>query len=98
MAMRRRRRRRRRRLLGDVSIRRACPREGLLVEYKPSAVSHALYSQAPRRGERGRVISIPLGRGRATCMRGPGGGLIYVDWEKSGTFGVSSVDIDRVKR
>jgi hypothetical protein len=99
--MARRRRRRRRRLLGEVSIRRACPREGLRVEYNPSPASHVLYSDyptAPRHGERGTVVSIPLGGRRATCLRGPGGGLVYVKWDRAGHAGVSSYDLDRVKR
>jgi hypothetical protein len=57
-----------------------------------------LYSNAPRSGERGTVTSVPLGRRRATCLRGPGGGVVYVDWDGLGTLGVSSFDIDRVKR
>lgn len=96
--MARRRRRRRRRILGEVSIRRACPREGLRVRFNPNAASHALYSKSPRRGEEGSVRSVPLGRGRATCMRGPGGGLVYVEWDYSGFVGVSSRDIDRAKK
>jgi hypothetical protein len=99
--MARRKRRRRRRKLGEVSIARACPREGLRVEFNPSAASHVLYRDypnLPKRGERGTVTSISLGHRRATCMRGPGGGLVYVDWDGGGTAGVSSFDIDRVKR
>lgn len=99
--MARRRRRRRRRSLHEVSIRTRCPREGLRVQYNPSPASHVLYSDypdPPRHGERGTVVSIPLGGRRATCMRGPGGGLVYVDWDRGGTFGVSSIDIDRVGR
>jgi len=97
----RRRRRRRRRSLGLVSIERACPREGTRVEFRPSAASHALYRDyphLPKTGERGTVRSISLGRRRATCMRGPGGGLVYVEWDRAGHAGVSSYDIDRVKR
>ena len=57
------------------------------------------YPDPPRHGERGTVTSIPLGGGRSrTCMKGPGGGLVYVDWDRGGTFGVSSYDIYRVKR
>ena len=55
------------------------------------------YPDPPRHGERGTVTSIPLGGRRvATCMKGPGGGLVYVDWDDVGTMGVSSFDLDRV--
>lgn len=54
---------------------------------------------APRQGERGNVVSLPVGGGRrATCMKGPGGGLVYVAWDAGSTMGVSSRDIDRVTK
>jgi len=98
---RRRKRRRRSRRLGEVSIARACPREGLRVQFNPNPASYMLYSQGyglPKRGGRGTVTSLSLGSRRTTCLKGPGGGLVYVDWDDVGTMGVSSFDIDRVKR
>lgn len=95
--MARRRRRRRRRILGEVSIKRACPREGLRVRYNPASLHTRYLSKRPARGETGTVRSVSFGRGRATCMRGPGGGLVYVDWDRTGFVGVSSHDIDRAK-
>jgi hypothetical protein len=56
------------------------------------------YPTLPKRGEKGTVTSIPLGGRRGTCMKGPGGGLVYVKWDRGGFAGVSSFDIDRVKR
>jgi hypothetical protein len=82
--------------LAGISIVR-CPREGMRVRFNPSGASRALYSYAvPRHGEVGVVTSIALGRGRGTCMKGPGGGLVYVKWPSVGHAGVSAYDLDKV--
>jgi len=86
---------RRRRGLGAAS---RCPMEGTRVRFQPNPASYALYSRAPKPGTYGRVTTVPLGGGRrATCMRGPGGGLVYVRWEGSDTMGVSMNDIVKVR-
>lgn len=59
---------------------RAYP-EGTRVVFVPHPVSAALYSVRPSYGSRGRVVSIPLPGGRKTFFPGPGGGLLYVEWE-----------------
>lgn len=93
------RRRRRTRRFGAISISRACPREGLRVVFNANPASRALYGyRVPRNGEGGRVTTVPVPGGRKTCMRGPGGGLVYVKWDSGFTTGVSSIDLDRAKR
>lgn len=92
------RKRKRNRQFGAISIKTRCPREGMRVVFNPNPVSRMLYSSGyrlPPKGAVGRVMSMPLGRGRATCMRGPGGGLVYVDWGKHGTMGIASYDLDK---
>lgn len=77
-----------------------CPKEGTRVRFNPTPVSRALYSRAyclPKTGASGVVTSIPTGRGRRTCMPGPGGGLVYVAWDGGCTVGVSSYDVEKVK-
>lgn len=84
--------------LAGISIKARCPREGLRVVFNPNPVSRMMYSyRVPKAGTRGRVTTLPTGRGRTTCMRGPGGGLVYVDWDDGGTMGVSSIDLDKVR-
>lgn len=69
-----------------------CPREGTRVRFNANPAAMMLYRSgspsAPRHGEEGSVTSIPVGRGSRTCMPGPGGGLVYVDWENAHTQGV----------
>lgn len=90
------RRRKRRRSFGAISIKTRCPREGTRVVFNANPASRQLYSyKVPKNGEGGSVVSIPLGGRRATCMRGPGGGLIYVKWDSGFTVGVSSIDVDK---
>jgi hypothetical protein len=76
---------------------RKCPvREGTRVVFNPNPVSLMLYSHGtPRRGEQGTVTTVPLPGGRKPCLPGPGGGLIYVDWDEFGTAGIAPGDIDR---
>jgi len=88
--------RRTRTRLGAISAAR-CPRGGLRVRFNPNPVSLMLYSKPPPRGITGRVTTVPLGGGRrATCMKGPGGGLVYVQWDDGSFQGVSPIDLDKV--
>lgn len=78
---------------------RRCPREGTRVEFSTTPAGRMLYgSYAPPSGARGSVTSIPLGGRRATCMPGPGGGLVYVRWDEHSTCGVSPRDLTKLKK
>lgn len=68
-------------------------REGTRVAFDPSAGSLALYSQHPPVGAVGSVKSVPFGSTRRTFLPGPGGGLVYVDWDGYGFQGVSPLDL-----
>lgn len=68
-------------------------REGTRVRFVPSSASLALYGQHPQVGEDGTVRPVSLGSRRATSLRGPGGGLLYVDWDRSAFQGVSPLDL-----
>jgi len=63
------------------------------VKFSPSPASHALYSRPPRAGEEGVVKPVSMGRGKATSLRGPGGGLLYVAWDSGDFQGVSPHDL-----
>jgi len=69
-------------------------REATRVRFAPTPASAPLYSNPPRVGEEGYVtkVSVP-GKGRTTSISGPGGGLLYVMWDRSGTQGVSPMDL-----
>lgn len=89
---------RRYRSLSGISIASRCPREGTRVKFNPSPASMALYSFPPRPGTYGTVTTIPGMSKRGTCIKGPGGGLVFVMWGKNKTtMGVSSYDLDRVR-
>lgn len=78
-----------------------CPREGQRVKFIPNPASLALYSRTygtPPEGTTGSVTSIPVGSRKSTCMPGPGGGLVYVEWDNWGVLGVSSHDIEFTKK
>ena len=91
-------RRKRRRSFGALSIKTRCPPAGVAVTVNANPASRMLYSGGiPKNGTRGEVVAIPLGRGKATCLRGPGGGLIYVHFKDHGTMGVSSIDLDKAR-
>lgn len=73
---------------------------GTRVVFAPGAVSELLYSYRPAYGSRGTVVSVPLPGKRATYLRGPAGGLLYVEWEGyvsngSRVCGVSPTDCFR---
>lgn len=66
-----------------------CPREGIRVCLRATPAALALYGKGgPRDGECGTVRKVPVGFGRRTCMPGPGGGLVYVDWDRARFEGV----------
>lgn len=73
-------------------------RVGTKVRFNPTPASLCLYSKPPRTGEVGVVTTVPFGGGvRKSFLPGPGGGLLYVNWETTGVQGVSSVDVERVR-
>jgi len=74
-----------------------CPPANKRVVFQPNMASFMLYDMPPSPGERGVTISIPLPGARRTCMPGPGGGLVFVKWDRRGIFGVAPYDLRRVK-
>jgi hypothetical protein len=84
-----------RRLKFDGLSGRRSWREGTVVHFNPSPVSLQLYSQPrPKKGDRGVVVGVNVGRGNATYIPGPGGGLVYVDWETIGVMGTAPQDLE----
>jgi len=77
-----------------------CPPVGQRVIFAPtpSAVA-AFYTDrySPRSGMVGSVVAIPVPGGRKTCMMGPRGGLIYVEWDDFGVSGVFRADLVRAR-
>lgn len=73
-------------------------REGTRVRFAPSPASLRLYGTAPSIGTLGTVTTVSLGRGRASYLPGPGGGLTYVNWDGFGVQGVSHNDLERVSK
>lgn len=71
--------------------RRGVPRVGTRVRFDPDPVSLAMYSHPPRTGEEGTVSTVAGVSG--PYMPGPGGGLLYVDWDESAFQGVSLWDV-----
>jgi len=70
------------------------PREGTRVRFDPNPVSRMMYSyRTPEPGEEGTVTTVAGPRGPMSSMRGPGGGLVYVEWDDTGFVGVSLLDI-----
>jgi len=68
-------------------------RRGTRVRFGPSPASLVLYSDPPRVGSQGTVTAIPVGSRSVTYLPGPGGGLVYVDWDDHGVAGVSPRDL-----
>lgn len=71
-------------------------RVGTRVRFRPNPASLALYSNPPEVGEEGEVTTVAHVGGRRSSMKGPGGGLLYVKWDKLGTMGVSPRDVEVV--
>lgn len=72
-------------------------RAGTRVEFRPTPASLMLYSSPPAVGARGYVTTVFLGGKRRTSISGPGGGLVYVDWDDDSFQGVSSIDLFEVR-
>lgn len=73
-------------------------RLGTRVRFDPNPASHMLYSERyglPERGEEGTVTYMPGFKPR-TYFPGPGGGLLYVEWDQAGVLGVSPHDVEKV--
>lgn len=70
----------------------ATPRAGAKVCFRPTAASLALYETAPHPGTMGTVVAIPVGGKRVTMLPGPGGGVLYVEWDGFGVVGVFPSD------
>jgi hypothetical protein len=72
---------------------------GTRVRFSPNPSSFQLYSRPPARGEEGEVTTVPFPGGqRRSHMRGPGGGLLYVKWDQTGTQGVAPQDVEVLGR
>ena len=53
--------------------------------FSPNPDSRALYSyRVPDPGARGTVTAVRTAGGRRTYLHGPGGGLVYVRWDRDG--------------
>ena len=74
-----------------------CPKEGIRVRFVPNPAAAMFYTGAhePRRGEFGTTVALPVPGGKKTCMPGPRGGLVYVDWDGAGVSGAFKRDIER---
>jgi hypothetical protein len=83
-------------LEGRATLRTAV---GTRVRFVPNPASFQLYSRPPARGEEGEVTTTLFpGGGRRSSMPGPGGGLLYVKWDRTGTQGVSPLDVEVIRR
>ena len=59
-------------------------------------VGHSFaYTSPPAKGEEGNVTYMPGYKPR-TYLPGPGGGLLYVKWDRIGVMGVSPNDLEKV--
>lgn len=71
---------------------------GTRVRFKPQAVSRLFYSNPPAVGEEGEVTMVAHVGGKRSYMKGPGGGLLYVRWDKHGTMGVAPHDVELLSK
>lgn len=78
--------------------RMSIPRVGTRVIFEPYPPSLAMYSHPPRTGEEGTVSTVSFGSSNRHYLPGPGGGLLYVDWDESAFQGVSLLDIQVLHR
>jgi hypothetical protein len=69
--------------------------QGLRVVFSPHPVSRVLYSyRVPDPGTRGTVTAVRAAGELRTFISGPGGGLVYVEWDADGLVcGVSLRDL-----
>lgn len=71
-----------------------CPRKGSRVTFLPNPAARMFYdSRSPDDGATGTVTDLPVGGGRRTCMPGPRGGLVYVNWDDGSVEGVFRADL-----
>ncbi len=68
---------------------------GLRVVFSPNPASRVLYScRIPEAGTHGTVTAVRTDGGLRTYMHGPGGGIVYVQWDPDGLVcGVSPRDL-----
>ena len=67
---------------------------GLRVVFSPDPASRDAYSyRVPEPGTRGTITSVRLGGGLRTYVDGPGGGLVYVEWDGGLVCGISMRDL-----
>jgi hypothetical protein len=71
---------------------------GTRVRFTPNPASLLLYSKPPESGEEGAVTTVSLGAGKSSFMRGPGGGILYIKWKKTGVQGVAPQDVEVLGR
>jgi hypothetical protein len=70
-------------------------RVGTRVRFVPNPGSYLLYSNPPEEGEEGTVTTVSFGgAGKRSSLKGPGGGLLYIEWDKHGHMGVSPRDVE----
>jgi hypothetical protein len=70
-------------------------RVGTRVRFVPNPGSYLLYSNPPEEGEEGTVSTVSFGgAGKRSSLKGPGGGLLYIEWDKHGHMGVSPRDVE----
>lgn len=87
---------------GDLDEgRKGVPRVGTRVKFQPNPASMMMYSadhrkKLPDKGGEGTVTTVSVPGGKKHFMPGPGGGLVYVKWDQTGTIGVSPLDIVKV--
>jgi hypothetical protein len=69
--------------------------KGLRVIFSPNPVSRVMYSyRVPDTGARGTVTAARTAGGMRTYMDGPGGGLVFVEWDTDGfVCGISMRDL-----
>ena len=69
--------------------------QGLRVVFSPNPVSRLLYSyRVPDQGAHGTITAVRVAGGMRTYLDGPGGGLVYVEWDGDGLVcGVSLRDL-----
>lgn len=76
---------------------------GTRVRYNANAPSEIMYrgsggDHLPPHGKLGSVVKMHVGgRTRITHMKGPGGGLVYVNWDDWGVMGVAPSALEKVK-
>lgn len=79
-------------------------RVGTRVRFTPNPASYALYchcgepscnNDPPEIGEEGTVATVSFGgAGKRSSLKGPGGGLLYIEWDEHGYQGVSPRDVE----